>query len=82
MNINLGKFLVIKDYNIFKKPSLVLGLYLFVIFIFSLLYWLLNIPFNHGDKISQLCFSDSLYFSVVTITTLGYGDISLLWRNR
>lgn len=76
MNINLGKFLVIKDYNIFKKPSLVLGLYLFVIFIFSLLYWLLNIPFNHGDKISQLCFSDSLYFSVVTITTLGYGDIS------
>ncbi|HED38439.1 MAG TPA: two pore domain potassium channel family protein, partial [Ignavibacteria bacterium] len=32
--------------------------------------------FNHGEKISQLCFSDSLYFSVVTITTLGYGDIS------
>lgn len=76
MKINLGKFLVIKDYSILKKPSLVLGIYLFVIFIFALLYWILNIPFNHGDKISQLCFSDSLYFSVVTITTLGYGDIS------
>lgn len=67
---------MIKDYSFIKKPSVVLGIYLFVILLFSLLYWLLDVPFNHGEKISQLCFSDSLYFSVVTITTLGYGDIN------
>lgn len=67
---------MIKDYSFLKKPLLVLGIYLFVILLFSLLYWFFNIPFNHEDKISPLCFSDSLYFSVVTITTLGYGDIS------
>ena len=67
---------MIRNYHFFKKPSVVLGIYLFIILLFTFLYWYLNISFNQREQLSQLCFSDSLYFSLVTITTLGYGDIS------
>ena len=53
------------------KPKIIGGLYLGAIPLFSLIYWL-N-PFFFGN---QLSFAQSLYFSVITITTLGYGDIT------
>ena len=62
--------------GLLSRPLAVLALYIFVIFLFGFLYWYLNTPFKRGDNIVSLCFPDSLYFSVVTITTLGYGDIS------
>ena len=67
---------MLKGSSFLKKPFSVLGIYLSVILMFSLFYWLFNIPFNSGSGITQLHFFDSLYFSVVTITTLGYGDFS------
>ena len=55
---------------------MVLGTFFSIIVLFASLYYFLNIDFNHGKEIIKLSFFDSLYFSVVTITTLGYGDIS------
>lgn len=57
-----------------KKPLFYGGVYMLLILLFSLVYLILphgNI--NYGD-VSQNFFT-ALYFSVVTITTLGYGDI-------
>ena len=47
-----------------------------VIFCFALLFYLNTgiIQFSNGNDVTQ--FIDSLYFSVVTFTTLGYGDIT------
>ena len=53
--------------NILKTPLLFVILYLLAIPLFALLYYLLEEP--------KLIFLDSIYFSIVTITTLGYGDI-------
>lgn len=53
--------------NILKTPLLFVILYLLVIPLFALLFYLLEEP--------KLIFLDSIYFSIVTITTLGYGDI-------
>lgn len=55
----------------FHSPRHVGFLYVFLIVAFSLLYWL--VPFFWS---SPLTFIGSFYFSVVTITTLGYGDIT------
>ena len=53
------------------KPRCFGGLYLLLIPIFGIIYWL-----NPGFWIEPLSFIQSIYFSVITITTLGYGDIS------
>lgn len=50
------------------KPQFVLAGYLLLVVIFALLYYIL-------DVVSAENIYDSLYFSVVTVTTLGYGDI-------
>lgn len=55
--------------NIFKKPLLFVFLYILIIPIFAIFYYCFT-------ELSQFEFTDSLYFSVVTITTLGYGDIT------
>ena len=56
------------------KPWMYLVTYISLIFFFALLYWLWSneIKTFDGEKLS---FPKSLYFSTVTITTLGYGDI-------
>ncbi|ODS39868.1 hypothetical protein BEH94_00100 [Candidatus Altiarchaeales archaeon WOR_SM1_SCG] len=52
-------------------------MYLFVIFLFGVLYYITyNINPTSFSSSSELSFYDFFYFSVVTITTLGYGDIS------
>lgn len=55
--------------NIFEKPLLFVFLYILTIPIFAIFYYCFT-------ELSQFEFTDSLYFSVVTITTLGYGDIT------
>lgn len=52
--------------------SLIFFAYIAVIVVFAMFYQ------KHGDNFTSpiKAFSDALYFSVVTITTLGYGDIS------
>jgi len=57
--------------KILHSPLYILFLYLFLILIFSLVYWC-----NPSFWEAPLSFIQSLYFSIVTITTLGYGDIT------
>lgn len=53
------------------KPKIYGGAYLLLIPVFGILYWLYP-----GFWEKPLTLIQSLYFSVITITTLGYGDIS------
>ena len=57
-----------------------------MIFVFGVLYWLLT-PFNHGIKEGSgippdFSILDGLYFSVVTISSLGYGDLRPVGLSR
>ena len=57
-------------------------LYILVLIFFALIYWLLGTSENFNfDKASNnnsdsLTFIDALYFSFITQSTTGYGDIS------
>lgn len=54
------------------KPLTVLLAYLVIIISYACLYY-----FNPSDlNVEELSFAKSVYFSVVTITTLGYGEIT------
>lgn len=55
----------------FNSPRWIGIFYILIIFIFGVIYWKFQ-----GFSQEQLSFIDSIYFSVVTITTLGYGDIT------
>ena len=49
--------------------------FLLMIVIFAFLYMALS-PYDHGiGKASEIGFAESLYFSVVTVSSLGYGDL-------
>lgn len=54
------------------KPISVLVVYAATILIYAVLYWLNTSDINVDD----ISFAQSVYFSVVTITTLGYGEIT------
>lgn len=69
LNRGSGKALV-KRLPIYQ-PKQVGGLYLLLIPIFGFLYWA-----NPAFWPQPLTFVQSIYFSVITITTLGYGDIT------
>ena len=62
---------------IMKKVFNVLSVLLFITFFFALLYSViyLNNPNSFTPNDGNLSLFDFLYFSIVTITTLGYGDI-------
>lgn len=53
------------------SPAIVLIIYISIILAFALIYWLAP----EGALNEKLSFTKSLYFSIVTITTLGYGDV-------
>jgi len=57
--------------KLFNRPLHIFLLYLAVILIFALVYWALPCSFE-----KDLTPSESIYLSVITITTLGYGDIT------
>ncbi|MBF8673662.1 two pore domain potassium channel family protein [Pseudomonas fulva] len=59
--------------NITKKPSFYGALYLIMILVFTLVYYFFfGLSFKDLPKLQLI---QSLYFSIVTISTLGFGDI-------
>ena len=64
------------NYFITRNTKQVFQWYLIFIFFFGYIYWGFSIPFSKDDNEVALSLPHSIYFSVVTITTLGYGDIS------
>lgn len=74
-----------------EKPLNVIGFSMTLIFVCSLAYFLLGVQangeftaFNFGHSFSKNLynFASCLYFSVVTFTTLGYGDITPVGLSR
>ncbi|WP_186080620.1 pentapeptide repeat-containing protein [Burkholderia gladioli] len=63
-------FWMTSDYG--RSPRQVIKSFLTVCLVYTLIYWL--IPESTSEK--HLTVVQSLYFSVVTMTTLGYGDIA------
>jgi hypothetical protein len=68
-----------------ENPARVVGMSVAIIFVCGLLYFLLGIGYDgavigvdlaKGPLVNLQNFGDSLYFSIVTFTTLGYGDIA------
>lgn len=60
-----------------RKPHRIIYFSFAVIFVFGLLFWLNNsLLTNNIESGTTVGFGDSLYFSTITFTTLGYGDIS------
>ena len=68
-----------------EKPENTVIFSMVLIFLSAIMYFLFGV--NHGDEVLQIDFSQSflsnvttflmtLYYSVVTFTTLGYGDIT------
>lgn len=59
-----------------EKPSRVIVSSIAIVIFFGLTYFLLNaITPTSGGVISKTGFWDSLYFSFITFTTVGYGDL-------
>lgn len=62
-----------------RKPYKIIGFSLAIILVFSIIY-----AFNgdlvalNSTKLHNFSFLDSIYFSITTFTTLGYGDMSPL----
>jgi len=56
-----------------ESPARVLGTSLMMILLYALVYWYVG-GISMGDASFIPSFKESLYFSAVTFTTLGYGD--------
>jgi hypothetical protein len=55
---------------------------IFILLLFSAIYfWALN-PFSQGTNNKDLSFLSSIYFSIITFSSLGYGDISPIGFGR
>lgn len=59
-----------------NKPHRIIYLSLTIIILFSLIYWINSDLISPNTNYKNFNFGDSLYFSTVTFTTLGYGDFS------
>ena len=59
-----------------ERPLHVAGLTLIVVFFFSLFYYAFSAFTKHGEQSYSLSYAESIYLSIVTFTTLGYGDYS------
>lgn len=59
-----------------SKPHRIIYLSFFVIVLFGLVYWLNSDLINSNVGIQNFSIGDSLYFSTITFTTLGYGDFT------
>ncbi|RMO86702.1 Ion transporter [Pseudomonas syringae pv. philadelphi] len=75
-------FWMTSDYG--RSPKQVALSFLIICLFYSLLYWLIPGSTSGVEK-KDLNIIQSLYFSIVTMTTLGYGDISankLSWLSQ
>ncbi|RZK47857.1 MAG: two pore domain potassium channel family protein [Pedobacter sp.] len=59
-----------------RKPHRIIYLSLAVIVLFGLIYWLSSDLISANTNNKNFNLGDSLYFSTITFTTLGYGDFS------
>lgn len=69
----------LKPYRVSSYRRLVICLlhnYVELIFLFAMFYRIFEFWFKPGGSICPQSLWGSLYFSVVTVTTLGYGDIT------
>ncbi len=64
-----------KEQSPMKIIAVRLLLVMIIIFVVALVFWLFESENIHDDAGGEFSFIDSLYFTIVTITTLGYGDI-------
>ena len=60
-----------------EKPHRVILSSLTVVLLFGVLYFLLNVPQASANlnSYSRISFLDSIYFSFITVTTVGFGDL-------
>ena len=58
-----------------EKPHRIFTLALFTIFGFAMLFWFFRGIESSVDPAATLTWSDYIYHSAVTFTTVGYGDI-------
>jgi|GEM_PF-4362280 len=58
-----------------NTPKIVGLVYVLLVLIFGVIYWICPWFSLSGQSNERLSFFQGIYFSVVTITTLGYGDI-------
>ncbi|MFA5085936.1 MAG: potassium channel family protein, partial [Candidatus Omnitrophota bacterium] len=58
-----------------EKPHRIIISALLTIFGFAILFWSLRGVVSSIDPANALTWSDYLYYSAVTFTTVGYGDI-------
>jgi len=65
--------------NVFEMPIFFGVIYIANIIIFAILYWKL-FPMDFKN-VANLSFIQALYFSVVSVTTLGFGDITPKMEN-
>ncbi|MDD4201965.1 MAG: potassium channel family protein [Candidatus Omnitrophica bacterium] len=66
----------------FIKPSRFLILSIFLWFIFSMIFWLSKSMFVINSLERVLTLPEAFYFSGITLTTIGYGDIQPLGFSR
>ena len=59
----------------FVKPKLILMYAALVYVLFAAIYSTMPLTFKIGDSVSCISFINALYFSGITFTTIGYGDI-------
>lgn len=59
-----------------SKPHRIIYCSIAAIILFSLVYWLNSDLISMNTKEGNFNFGDSIYFSTITFTTLGYGDFS------
>ncbi|MDM8162237.1 potassium channel family protein [Labilibaculum sp. K2S] len=59
-----------------RKPHRIIYLSLAIIIVFGLIYWINYDLISANTAYNNFNLGDSLYFSTITFTTLGYGDFS------
>lgn len=85
MAVGLRWLIIAHDHQLELRPilvrSLVVGMLVFIIFVATLLEaWIWALTYLYLDVLTD--YESALYFSMVTYTTLGYGDVVLEqdWR--